>query len=192
VEIDRDGLVGLVDLDGTVAKYDEAMERDLRKLLSPGEEYSRATLGEPHIKERIKLIRRQPGWWENLECIPDGFKIVDLLRKYNFKLSVLTKGPYSSSEAWSEKVRWCRKHFPDASIHLGEDKSIVYGKVLFDDWPAYAAPWLKYRPRGLVIMLDHIWNRDFHHPQVVKFDGTNLEEVEQRLVEVINASIGDK
>jgi 5'(3')-deoxyribonucleotidase len=188
MEIIRDGLIALVDLDGTVADYDAAMERDLKKLLSPGEEYSRATLHEPYIKERINLIRRQPGWWENLERIPNGFRIVELLREYRFKLNVLTKGPYSSSEAWSEKVRWCREHLPDATIHLSEDKSMVYGKILFDDWPAYVQPWLKYRPRGLVIMLDHIWNRDFHHPQVVKFSGNNLSEVEDRIIEVIENS----
>jgi hypothetical protein len=188
--VNRSNLVALIDLDGTVANYDKAMERDLKSLMSPEEgEYTRATLREPHIKKRIKLIRNQPGWWENLEPIKKGMEIVDLLRFYNFSLNVLTKGPHSSSASWSEKVRWCRKHLPDAAIHISEDKSLVYGKVLFDDWPDYVIKWLKYRPRGLVIMLNHVWNRDFQHPQVVKYDGSNFREVEERLEQVIEESI---
>ena len=89
-----------------------------------------------------------------------------------------------------EPQHWYERN--DWSIQvLTRDKSIVYGKVLFDDWPEYVIKWLKYRPRGLVIMLDHIWNRDFHHPQVVKYDGTNFREVEERLEEVVEKTIKD-
>tara|TARA_Y100000310_G_C20512920_1_gene729762 strand:+ start:436 stop:588 length:153 start_codon:yes stop_codon:yes gene_type:complete len=47
---------------------------------------------------------------------------------------------------------------------ITEDKGIVYGKVLVDDYPCYIKRWLENRPRGLVIMPAHSYNRDFEHP----------------------------
>ena len=37
--------------------------------------------------------------------------------------------------------------------------------------------WLSNRPRGLGIMPVNDYNKYFEHPQVIKWDGTNLDEV---------------
>ena len=191
-EEQRAQLVALVDLDGTLADYDGAMERDLQPLLTPGEEYSRAYRRLPHMQARVNLIRAQAGWWKKLEKLETGFQILDLLRKYKFSLNILTKGPSKTINAWTEKVRWCQCHVPDAAITITQDKGLVYGKVLVDDWPPYVEAWLKWRPRGLVIMPAQVWNRDFEHPQVVKYTGDNLDEVEARLVSVIESAVNEK
>jgi hypothetical protein len=191
-EEQRSKLVALVDLDGTLADYDTAITRDLEPLLAPGEENTRASHALPHIRARIKLIRSQPGWWKKLKLLEGGFKMLDLLRSLDFSLNILTKGPSSNINAWTEKVKWCQCHVPDAAITITQDKSLVYGKVLFDDWPPYVTAWLKYRPRGLVIMPAHVWNRDFEHPQVIKYTGDNLDEVEARLVELVQGAIDAK
>ena len=190
-EEQRAQLVALVDLDGTLADYDGAMERDLEPLLTPGEKYSRAYRRLPHMQARVNLIRAQAGWWKNLKKLETGFQILDLLRKYNSSLNILTKGPSKTINAWTEKVRWCQCHVPDAAITITQDKGLVYGKVLVDDWPPYVEAWLRWRPRGLVIMPAQVWNRDFEHPQVVKYTGDNLDEVEARLVSVIESAVNE-
>jgi len=55
-------------------------------------------------------------------------------------------------------------------VTLTEDKGLVYGKVLVDDWPPYIERWLTWRPRGLVIMPARRWNATFTHPQVLRYE----------------------
>lgn len=192
----RNGLVALIDMDGTVADYDSALQRDLRLLLSPGE-----TLILPHtekeeapyLKQRVKLIRNQPGWWRALAPITSGLQIVEILRKLGFALNVLTKGPRSNSNSWTEKREWCLQYLPDALVTVTEDKSLVYGKILVDDWPAYAESWLKWRPRGWVIMPAHPWNLSFEHPRVIRYDSAqmSLEELEAKITQIVKNAASD-
>jgi len=183
--------IALIDLDGTIADYDAAIIRDMELIRSP---YEPLPLGDtvyfkesmpPYLKARAKFIRSQPGWWFNLEPLKKGFDIVDLLRQYKFDLHVLTKAPHSVDAAWTEKVLWCKKYLPNTDITISQEKGLVYGKILLDDWPPYAKSWLEHRPRGLVIMVEQRWNKDFEHPQVVKYNGSNLAEVESRLIKLI-------
>jgi len=185
--------IALVDMDGTLANYDFAMRRDLLRLASPEEVH---LLNEskdmhslermPHWKARMDLIKRTPGWWRDLPRMEAQFRVVDLMRKMYFDLHILTKGPWKTTSAWSEKVEWCREHTPFASVHVGEDKGLVYGKVLMDDWPHYILRWLTWRTRGLVVMPAQPWNEGFEHPNVVRWDGSQeaWEEVERRLWEI--------
>src|SRR5262245_14872695 len=101
--------IALFDLDGTLADYDAAMRRDMRLLQAPGEpEWDPAKDREAeYLKERQKLIRRQPGWWESLERYPPGFEILSEARALNFQCHVLTKGPASAVSSWTEKLLWC-------------------------------------------------------------------------------------
>jgi hypothetical protein len=115
------------------------------------------------------------------------------VRELRFRCYVLSKGPRKVSPAWSEKVDWCNEHLPDLPIHLSEDKGMVYGKVLVDDWPEYVERWLEWRPRGLVISVAQPWNvgLDVKFPSnVVRYDGTNLEQVRDRLA-TIRKTAGD-
>lgn len=97
----------------------------------------------------------------------------------------MTKGPFHNSNSWSEKVDWCREHVTDASITMTEDKSLVYGRVLFDDWPQYVESWLEFRPRGVVILPDRPWNQGLEHSQIVRYKN-NLPEIENAIAEVAN------
>ena len=120
-------------------------------------------------KERARLIKHQPGWWENLEPIKENMDLVREAEAIGFDIQILTKGPRSNSNAWAEKVRWVNKHLgPDYPVHIVSDKSLAYGKVLFDDWPSYCEAWLTYRKRGIVLMPEMDYNMDFEHPQVIK------------------------
>jgi 5'-nucleotidase len=175
--------VALVDLDGTLADFDGAMMRDLAAMMAPGELDVRDIHDDvkyPYLKARRNAIKLQPDWWFNLAPIPQGFRVVEMLRKLDFKIHVCTRGPKNNSIAWEQKVRWVRQHLPDASITITLDKSLMYGRVLVDDWPSYVKPWLKARPRGTVIMPERRWNTGYTHAQIIRHTD-NDEEVYEAL-----------
>jgi 5'(3')-deoxyribonucleotidase len=165
--------IALVDMDGTLADFDGAMQAELGRLMGPHESLppERESWDElpPWIQARQDLIRRQPGFWRQLPLIPDGFAVLEKIRRAGFQVTILSKGPFKTPAAWTEKDEWCREHVPDTPVIICEDKGLIYGRVLFDDWPPYIERWLEWRPRGLVIMLDHPWNRSFQHPNVFRY-----------------------
>ena len=188
--------IALFDLDGTLADYDGAMLRDLPLLAAPGEPaYSLYHEDLPaHIEARKNAISRQPGWWSSLEELALGFDVLRECIALSFQIHVLTKGPRSKPAAWKEKVEWFQQHVlplaPEADITITLDKGLVYGKVLVDDFPPYMLRWLEHRPRGLGIMPLGEQNKDFSHPNVVLYDGSNLPEVRQRLEEAYARQAG--
>jgi len=187
--------VALVDLDGTLCDFDLAMKEALERLRSPLED---SKLDEfayedvPHIKARRRLIKSQPGFWRNLPVLPLGFDILDMLQELGFRPHILSKGPFHVAAAWGEKVEWCRAHVPHLPIILSEDKGLVYGKTLVDDWPPYFERWLTWRPRGLVVIPAQPWNEKWINEGAnwVRYDGTNSDCVWDRLAE-IRATAGD-
>lgn len=166
----RTELVANVDLDGTLANYNAAMLAALDELRSPDEPRVTSIEEAPAwLERRMGVIKRVPGFWRSLARIEDGFKVLDEIVRAGFRINVLTKGPKRTTSAWTEKVEWCAANMPpDTQVTITQDKGLVYGRVLFDDWPPYVNGWLAHRPRGLVIMLDHPWNSGFSHPNVVK------------------------
>jgi len=195
----------LFDLDGTLCDHTGALMRDLAKIQSPNDPpIKRHDDDEPEwVKERKRLIRSQKNWWFNLEPLELGFDIYNVAREIKFEpLNVLTKGPWTCANAWSEKVEWCRWHLhDDVKITISEDKSIVYGRVLVDDYIPYVVGWLNHRPRGVVIMVAqpenefyveeaekyckkiksseslHNFMKACKERRVIRYDGSNLHEV---------------
>lgn len=178
--------IGLIDLDGTAADYDTEMWRQMNLIRAPGEPEieQRPTFDEDvptYFTARRKMIQRQPGFWRNLKPLPLGFEVIADMREIGFALHVLTKGPKTTPNAWSEKLEWCTEHLPDATVTISGDKSLVYGRVLFDDFPPYIEPWLARRPRGQVVCLAHPWNAEYaegggkQHARVFRYDGSNRE-----------------
>lgn len=175
--------IALIDLDGTVADYDSALREAMRTLQAPNEPpyADRYTGGvePPYIEARRKMVQRVPGFWRGLAKLDLGFRVVQELREWGFALHVLTKGPQKNGPAWGEKLEWCQEHLPDATVTVTGDKSLVYGRVLFDDYPDYFEKWLAVRPRGLVISVAHPWNEGYapggpkERPNVIRYDGTN-------------------
>jgi hypothetical protein len=189
--------IALFDMDGSLADYDGALVRDLEPLRAPDEpQMTRETLWrtdrQNHIQARMRLIMSQRGWWLNLAPIPMGMEVLALCTRLGFDIHVLTKGPKRYAQAWDEKVRWCQQHIgPDVDVHITSDKGMVYGKILYDDYPDYMLRWLRHRPRGLGIMPVTVQNRDFEHPNVVRWDGTNLEELTRAITAAKNRTPGE-
>jgi hypothetical protein len=122
-----------------------------------------------------------------------GFNILRMLRKKGLKIHALTKGPVTNPNAWTEKVLWFQEYMnKEDKMNITQDKGLFYGKILVDDYPGYIKRWLKYRPRGLVIMPATNANGDFEHQQVVRYDGTNMSEVEDRVDDALKGMKGRK
>lgn len=194
--------VALFDMDGTVADFDGEIQRRMKLIASP-EDPPWDPEGEvteaPHITQRRRMVKAVPGFWSGLEELDDGFWILKSAYEIGFRIMILSKAPAHNSMAWMEKIDWCRQHllnplfFADDmkklrppiphEITLTEDKGLVYGRVLVDDWPPYILKWLEWRPRGWVIMPSRRWNLDFSHPQVLRF--VNDEDSRQKCVTIL-------
>lgn len=201
-----DTKVALIDLDGTVADFEKALRDKLAELASPHDfkelgSIDEWTIGnEPYpdwLGARISLIKKQDGFWENLPPIPTGMGVYNLLGRMGYQRMVLTQGPRSTETAWTEKKRWCSQYLPTAGVTITQDKSLFYGKVLFDDYPPYIRGWLKYRPRGKVLMLEATHNKGFQHPNLFSIkryegpsDGDKAAKQLKQIEKFLNQPVG--
>ena len=191
---DENQPIALFDLDGTLCDYEKALKNDMEKLQSPREMYA----GVPHdnapayLRNRANLIRSSTEWWANLEKFKLGFDIWSLTKEIGYRQVILTQGPKLNAASWSGKKKWIDINLgTHTDVVITRDKGIVYGKVLVDDFPKYIIKWLRWRPRGLVIMPAQIHNKDFKHPQVIRYTGKNFKTVSSaliRLYEINNKS----
>jgi 5'-nucleotidase len=168
-------IIALIDMDSSLVDYEGRLRDRLLELMSPMEakwfEDNEAGLlnsPPPWLKARERLIKHQPGFWYDLPVIPFGMELYRLFGDLGYTRMILTKGPHNNPTAWAEKTRWCEENVPGAGITITHDKGLVYGRVLYDDWPPYIRRWLEWRPRGKVLMLDAPYNRDFQHPNVLR------------------------
>lgn len=187
VEVDN---LALFDLDGSLANYDKAMIAGLQLLAGPDEPpiddlWRIRTL--PHIHNRKEAISKIPGFWVNLEPIPEGMAVYNAALEIGFRTMVLTQCPAKKYYAAKEKIEWIHKHLGDEiPFDLTREKQGRYGRLLYDDYPEYMDQWLSVRPRGLGIMPVTEYNKDYRHPQVIRYDGTNLEYV-KRCMQIVFA-----
>lgn len=165
---DKKDNTALIDCDGTIADYTKS-----KAILDKVYMTADPTLTEKELKRKVQ---NTPGFWENLERIDNGFKVLELLQEIGFDLHVLTKAPRNCVTAWTGKAKWCYEHLPEGTeiTITTHYKHLMYGKVLFDDWPKYIKKWLIHRPRGQVIMLDQPWNQGFEHDNVFRVDQNDI------------------
>lgn len=182
--------IALFDMDGTLADFDASMQLKLGELRAPGEDPQADTTefeDVPYVRARRRLIKAQPGFWRELAPIPLGFQLLEEARAQRFLCQILSKSPRKIPAAAGEKIEWCVRYVPDLPIVLSEDKGLVYGKLLCDDWPEYIERWLTWRPRGLVVAVAQPWNVGIDAKfsrNVVRFDGTNFPYVRERMQEI--------
>ena len=169
--------IALFDMDGTLCDYHGKLLGDLSLLAGPREKKKLSSQDlfdsdlPTYLRQRIRLIRRQPGWWKNLPFLKMGMDLYQLTQEMGYENVVVTKGPRSIPQAWGEKQAWVKRRLGDTKMVLADDKSLVYGKVLVEDYLPFIEPWLEQRPRGLVIIPDHSHNKGFSHPRAVRYTG---------------------
>lgn len=175
-------------MDGTLCDYEKGLIESLEKLRSPTEPLITETphsKSPPYLKARADIIRASEEWYLNLEQFELGFDIWDIAKVLDYTRMILTQGPKRNPFAWSGKKMWIDKHLgTDVDITITRDKGLVYGRILVDDYPGYIKRWLEWRTRGLVVMPASRINGDFVHPQVIRYDGTNLDAVRERMIAV--------
>jgi hypothetical protein len=177
--------VALFDMDGTLCDHEGQLRKDLKKLQAPGEPDFLGDLhrAPEHIKRRAEMIMSSQVWWEGLPRLQLGWDVLQVAREQGYRIMILTQGPNRYPSAWSGKKLWIDRNLgPGTDVTITRDKGLVYGKVLVDDYPEYVKRWLTWRRNGLVIMPANGWNGDFGHRQVVRYDGTNLDEVSRAML----------
>ena len=171
--------IALVDMDGTLCNYEGSLNEKVKDVIG-----SQANIWDPKYKKLVALIKSQPGFWYDLPVIDFGMSIVKYLQEKDWEVHILTKGPYKTTSAWTEKVEWCRHWLPGVPVTITEDKSLVYGRILFDDFPKYCEAWLKWRPRGLVIMPKYEYNIGFdgkYPVNVIRGGYDNIDDVRRAI-----------
>lgn len=173
--------LALFDMDGTLCDYDSALFQKLEELRSPDEPVWDIPVRDnapEYIKRRADMIRRSEEWWANLPKLQLGWDILEVAKNLGYHIMILTQGPRSNPYSWSGKKRWIDKNLgQDMDVTITRDKGSVYGRILVDDFPKYIERWLTWRRRGIIIMPENKSNADFVHPQVTKYNGSNLDEV---------------
>jgi 5'-nucleotidase len=186
----------LFDMDGSTVDYEGGLRRSLRKYkFSCKPDLSNLWVAEkkyPEVREAMREIKARPGWWRDLDPIPSGIRVFRVAGRIGYYRMVCTKGPSHYPLAWGEKLEWSRRGLgKKIPVTVTENKGVMYGKILYDDFPEYALGWLAFRPRGLVIMPERDHNREFSHPQVLKHRHDNFAEVEHALVCCFNRKPGE-
>ncbi len=180
--------IALFDMDGTLCDYDKGMRTELEKLRSPDEPIYNPPLRSSYpkyIHNRADMIKSSESWWVNLPRFQLGWDVLEVAKSLEYRIMILTQGPKKNPTSWSGKKKWIDSNLgPDVDITITRDKGLVYGKVLVDDYPGYIKGWLEWRKRGLVIMPASEGNKDFSHPQVIRYTGENLEEVRSAMERV--------
>lgn len=177
--------VALFDLDGTLSDYFKALTADLKKLRSPHEKPFSLPIEDnapAYMKNRKKLIVGSESWWANLPKFKLGWDILNLAEKMGFRIVILTKASSKNPASYSGKKIWVNKYLKEGiEMIIASSKGLVYGKILVDDYPGFIKDWLKFRPRGLVIMPASNLNKNFKHKQVIRYTGKNLKEVKRAM-----------
>jgi hypothetical protein len=178
----------LFDMDGVLCDYPRQLKKDMKKIAGPEEKHIfkiHDRSAPKYIKQREQLIKSRAQWWADLPIYQPGWDLLKAARKIGYRIMILSKMSSSNPTASAAgKRRWIEKHLgTTADVTFGDDKGLVYGRVLVDDYPEFLLKWLAHRPRGLAIMPLNSSNRDFHHPQVLRYNGKNLARVKKLLKE---------
>lgn len=178
-------LIALFDMDGTLCDYNKSLVEKLNRLRSPQEEMAKEEdlFSLPSfLEERKNVITESQSFWENLPRFQLGWDVYNISLDLGYKPVILTQAPRFKPFSLSGKLIWLNKNFPSGvDFNMTRDKGLTYGKVLVDDFPPYIERWLKWRENGLVIMPANQGNKTYSHPNVIRYDGNNLEEVRKAL-----------
>ncbi len=186
-------LIALYDMDGTLFDYEGSLEFELEKIRSPNEPKIDFNFNDNpvYLQNRIDLITSQESFWADMPVFQLGWDVLNITKSLGYRNMILTQGPRKKSAAWSGKHKCIDKHLgEDFDRTFTRDKGLVYAKVLVDDYPGYIEKWLKWRKNGHVIMPANKLNESYVHPQVTRYDGTNIDEVREILTKIKEDTLG--
>lgn len=175
----------LVDMDGTIADYEQGFLERWRKLY-PGEIWippeQRATfyLEEQYparLSKQVRAISRMEGFYRNLPTIPGGIDaLVALSEIYDVRICTSPHTDYEHCVL--EKYQWIDEHLGREwvrKIILTKDKTFVSGKYLIDDKPVITG---LQTPVWEQIIYDQPYNR--HRTDLKRITWQNWRELFNR------------
>lgn len=178
--------IALFDLDNTLCKYDEAIERDYNLAKAPEDPiYSPENRKYPHLRKLVDKIRTREGWWLELEKREEGFEILSVAIEVGFEIHIATQGPKGCPNAWGEKMQWVHKNVPGVKVTVTEDKSFVHGDVLVDDFPDFLDAWLARDEKRYGILCPTKYNQDYEHESVFPYKYSR-SDIKERLESIYN------
>jgi len=129
-----DGPILYCDLDGVLADFEAGVVRRMGK--HPDELKSGVMWG---------ILRKTPGFYENLEWTNEGRELWDAIKKYN---PIILTGCPNGNWAEDQKRKWCARELgPDVRVITcaTKDKPIycVNGSILIDDRDKIRREWIK-------------------------------------------------
>lgn len=179
--------IALVDMDGTLCDYQFSLVKDLnRRYNYVYHQNIDAEMLHLQHKDEIISIRDKEGWWRNLHPIKSGIRMLKYFYENDYRVFIATKSPRTNKNAWTEKLEWIEDHiwplYPKVKVIMAEDKSLIMGQVLVDDFPGYMRKWLKNNPHSLGIMPNRQWNQNYHYGNYVRYDDDISDEQIDQLV----------
>ena len=175
--------VAFFDLDNSLANYTDTLSADMNALKSPDEVYFdseyRLTALPGYLKNRMRLIRGQAGWWRNLPPLECGMALLSCAVRNNYDIHILTRGPLDHPSAWAEKLEWCYMHLGRGNFHMHVTsiKDIHQGDFLYDDDVETMQAWLDADESRRGVMPIRKFNANFTHPRLFKWDRVDCEDV---------------
>lgn len=141
----------------------------------------------PALEAQRRRLMAAPGFWRTPAPRAAGLELLRLLRQAGLQPCVLTKGPQDLPHAWGDKVAWCRQHLPGVPVIVTDDKALVPGAVLVDDWLPYVARWQQRWPAGLAIVPAQPWNTPAPgQPACIRYDGRDPQPVQAALRRLVS------
>lgn len=133
----------LVDMDGTIADFEEGRERLLKRLypemnVIPAENITRFYGAEEYIypedQKKAYEVTLQPGFFFNLPVIVGARAALFDMYEAGYDVQICTSPMRAAPDCELEKRAWAQKHFSWISkVHVTKDKHLVYGDILIDD-----------------------------------------------------------
>jgi hypothetical protein len=184
-----DNLIALFDMDDTLFDYLGSLRKELEKIRAPNEPEIILNFQKlpQHIKNRIGLITGYESFWSEMPKFQLGWDVFSIAEELGYSNVIATKGPAKNPVAWSGKKKCITEHlgpFCGLVEVNNQDKNLIYGHILVDDYPDYVGPWLSVWKESWAILPAHEYNKDYKHPRAIRYDGTNLEEVRKVFQEI--------
>lgn len=141
---------------------------------------------EEHAKkcpiDELHNIIGTPGFFSDLEVIPDAIEVSKRLKNAGHELYFVTATPYNNSTGSFDKNNWIETYFP----HIGKKhvihthiKHIINGDLLFDDGPENIINF-----PGIKVVMDAPYNRNL----IADYRTNNWLDFEKIIIEIMNKS----
>ena len=112
-----------IDLDGVIVNFESGIER----------------LPKEYKIKYIDKYGEAPGIFGLMKPVPDAINAVKLLSNH-YDVFILSTAPWDNPTAWSDKIKWIKKHFgsDESSVLykkmiLTHRKDLNHGDILIDD-----------------------------------------------------------